>query len=56
MGTNRTVIFIGLVLVVGGVVLLAGNIFDFDGCALCWPAALIALGVWFVTRPPAPGR
>lgn len=51
MGTNRTVIFIGLVLVVGGVVLLAGNIFDFNGWALCWPVALIALGVWFVMRP-----
>ncbi len=51
MGTNRSVIFIGLVLVVGGAVLLAGNLFNFNGWALCWPVGLIALGVWFVLRP-----
>jgi hypothetical protein len=51
MGTNRTVIFLGLVLVVGGALLLAGNLFNFNGSALCWPLALIALGVWFVMRP-----
>lgn len=51
MGSNRTVIFVGLVLVVGGVLLLAGNLFNFNGWAFCWPAALIALGIWFVLRP-----
>jgi len=51
MGANRSVIFIGLVLVVGGAVLLAGNLFNFNGWALCWPVGLIALGVWFVMRP-----
>lgn len=51
MGTNRTVIFVGLALVIGGALLLAGNIFNFNGWAFCWPVALIALGVWFVLRP-----
>ena len=51
MGSNRTVIFVGLVLVVGGALLLAGNLFNFNGWAFCWPAALIALGIWFVLRP-----
>ena len=51
MGTNRTVIFMGLVLVGGGVLLLAGNLFNFNGWAFFWPVALIALGIWFVIRP-----
>jgi lia operon protein LiaF len=51
MGTNRTVIFWGLVLVVGGLVLLAGNLFNINVWALFWPVVLIALGVWFLIRP-----
>lgn len=51
MKSNRTVLFVGLVLVVGGMLLLAGNLLNFNGWALCWPAALIALGIWFVMRP-----
>ena len=51
MGTNRTVIFWGLVLVVGGLVLLAGNLFNINVWALFWPVVLIVLGVWFLMRP-----
>ena len=51
MASNRTVLLAGLALVIGGALLLAGNLFDFNAWTLCWPIALIALGVWFVMRP-----
>ncbi len=51
MSSNRTVLLAGFILVVGGALLLAGNLFNFNAWTLCWPIALIALGVWFVTRP-----
>ena len=53
MSANRFGLFAGIVLVVGGLLLLAGSIFNFNAWAYCWPVALIALGVWFVMRPAA---
>jgi lia operon protein LiaF len=49
--SNRSVLIAGFVLVLGGAVLLAGNLFNFNAWALLFPVALIALGVWFVARP-----
>ncbi len=51
MNANRSVLLAGFVLVFGGALLLAGNLFDFNAWTLFWPLALIGLGVWFVTRP-----
>ncbi len=51
MGSNRMVLFAGLALVIGGGLLLAGNLFNFNAWLFCWPVGLIGLGVWFVLRP-----
>ena len=48
--SNRFALFLGLVFVLGGALLLAGNIFQFNAWAVCWPVALIGLGGWFVYR------
>ena len=48
--SNRFGLVLGLVFVLGGALLLAGNIFQFNAWAVCWPAALMALGGWFVYR------
>jgi len=41
----------GLILVLAGLAFLAGQFFNVNLWSLCWPAGLIALGVWFVLRP-----
>ena len=51
MGANRWILFAGLALVIGGGLLLAGNLFNFNAWLFCWPVGLILLGVWFVLRP-----
>ena len=51
MGSNRWIVFAGLSLVIGGGLLLAGNLFNFNAWLFCWPVGLIVLGVWFILRP-----
>ena len=48
---NRGPLFIGSLLVIFGIVLLLGNIFQINIWALCWPAGLILVGVWLLLRP-----
>jgi len=48
---NRGQIFIGSALVIIGVVLAIGAIFNINVWAFCWPLALILAGVWFLVRP-----
>lgn len=44
-------IFIGIVIILIGLMFLIGNIFDVDVGAFCLPVGLIALGVWLLLRP-----
>jgi len=48
---NRGPLFIGALLVIFGVVLLLGNLFQINIWELCWPIGLILLGVWLLFRP-----
>jgi predicted membrane protein len=48
---NRSAFWIGGILVLIGLIFLAGNIFNFNAWAFCWPAVLIVLGVWVLLRP-----
>ena len=48
---NRGPLFIGSLLVIFGMVLLLGNIFQINIWALCWPTGLILVGVWLLLRP-----
>jgi predicted membrane protein len=48
---NRGPLFIGSLLVIFGIVLLLGNIFQINIWALCWPTGLILVGVWLLLRP-----
>lgn len=48
---NRTVLVVGIVMVVAGVFFLLGNLFKFDAWQVIWPLALVGLGVWFLFRP-----
>ena len=46
----------GVILLLLGLVFLAGQLFNINLWSLCWPVGLIALGVWLVLRPRlAPG-
>ena len=49
--SNRGPLFIGSLLVIFGIVLLLGNIFQINIWALCWPTGLILVGVWLLLRP-----
>jgi predicted membrane protein len=44
-------VVLAMVIILVGVVLLIGNVFDVDVWALCWPVALILLGLWVLLRP-----
>jgi predicted membrane protein len=48
---NKQQVFIGVAIVLIGVVFLIGNIFDVDVGSLCCPVALIAAGVLILMRP-----
>jgi predicted membrane protein len=48
---NRGQIIIGAAVILRGLLLLIGNLLDVDIGALCWPAGLILLGIWFLVRP-----
>ena len=47
---NRGQLFIGIVLILVGLVFLIGHLFDVNVWAL-WPLGLILLGVWLLLRP-----
>lgn len=42
---------IGLGIIAIGVIILIGNVFDINLWGLCWPTALILLGLWLLLRP-----
>lgn len=48
---NKQQAFIGIVIVLIGVVSLIGNIFDIDVGSLCFPTVLIAAGILLLLRP-----
>ena len=48
---NQGQIFIGAVLVFLGLMYIISNIFHIDIGAVCWPTALILLGIWLIWRP-----
>ena len=48
---NQGQIFIGAVLVFLGLLYIISNVFHIDIGAICWPTALILLGVWLIWRP-----
>lgn len=52
MHTNRISIWLGAGLVLLGILFLAGSLLNFNPWVYCWPLGLIALGIWFITRPP----
>lgn len=58
---NKQQVFIGIAIMLIGVMSLVGNIFDIDVGSLCWPTVLIAAGILLLLRPQllnpdTPGR
>ena len=54
--SNRRQIIIGSLVIIFGLVLLLEAISDIEIWGLICPAALIALGVWWIVRPRISGR
>jgi hypothetical protein len=52
---NQGQIYIGAAIILIGLLLLIGNVFDVDVGALCLPLGLILLGVWLLLRPQLVG-
>ena len=52
---NRGQIVVGGLLLLFGILLILSNVFHFDVSAVCWPTALILLGVWLLLRPRLSG-
>ncbi len=48
---NKWQIYIGILIILVGLMFLIGNIFDVDVGAFCLPVGLIGLGVWLLLRP-----
>ena len=48
---NYGVMFMGIVLVLAGLLFLVSNLLDVDVGLFCWPTALILLGIWMLLRP-----
>jgi len=48
---RRWALGIGILVIVYGVFLLAGELFHFNGWAFFFPLLLIGLGVWLILRP-----
>lgn len=48
---NRGQLYLGVILVVLGIIFLLGTVFKIDLWPLCWSFGLIGLGVWLVLRP-----
>jgi len=58
---NQRQMFIGIVIVLIGIMFLIGSIFNVDAGRICWPAAMILAGVLLLVRPhllnpDTPGR
>ncbi len=54
MCSRGQLIFGSLVLLLG-IVLLIGNVFEINVWAFCWPILIIAIGVWLIIRPQLGG-
>jgi lia operon protein LiaF len=48
---NKGTLAFGLVLILLGLMTLVGNLTGVNAWAICWPSALILVGVWMVLRP-----
>lgn len=48
---NKGQLLIGALLVIIGLMVILSNIFQIDIGSVCWPTALILLGVWLIWRP-----
>jgi lia operon protein LiaF len=48
---NQGQLILGVVVIVVGLVLLIGNVFDVNVWVLCWPIGLIVLGLLLLLRP-----
>ncbi|MGB8252884.1 MAG: hypothetical protein WCF08_06685, partial [Anaerolineaceae bacterium] len=48
---RRWALGIGILVIVYGAFLLAGELFHFNGWAFFFPLLLIGLGVWLIMRP-----
>lgn len=48
---NQGMALIGALLMIGGIVFLLSNLFDFNIWAVCFPLGLILLGVFVLVRP-----
>ncbi len=48
---NQGQFYLGIVIVLVGVLLLIGNLLDIDLSILCWPSAFILLGLFLILRP-----
>jgi len=48
---NKSTLIFGLALIVLGLVILVGNVTGIETWAICWPSALILVGLWMVFRP-----
>jgi predicted membrane protein len=49
--TNRPAVWFGIILVLVGLMFLAGSIFNFNAWVVCWPVGLIGVGLWLLLRP-----
>jgi len=52
---NSGVLFFGGVLILIGVMILAGSIFNVNMWSFFWPILLILVGLWLLVRPRWPG-
>lgn len=52
---NQGMVIIALVIILAGVLLLIGNLFDINIGAFCWPLGLILLGLFVLLRPRMAG-
>lgn len=48
---NRSSFFLGGILILVGLIFLAGNIFNFNPWEIGWPLILIVVGGWLLLRP-----
>ena len=48
---NKGTLIFGLALILLGLAILIGNLTGIDMSAICWPSALILVGLWMVLRP-----
>ena len=48
---NQGMALIGALLMIAGIFLLLGNLFDFNLWAVCFPLGLILLGLFVLFRP-----